>query len=399
MSVQETTATSLTPTVRSLARRSVFWLVLAAIAAAVAIVSAIAAGSGPTGEPLGADNPAPVGAQALVKVLGAHGVTVVAADTFAEATAAGGKQATVLVYDPSALLSAEQLQQLKAKNLVLVAPGKSALDALAGGVSAATRNLPADTVAAGCSLPAAQRSGDILAGGSAYRVPDTFTGCFPRGDGRYSLATGPRSGSQAGTGTVTTVTVLGAAAVLRNESIINAGNAALAVALLGAEPTLVWYLPSLADVPSSGPPSLGELTPGWVTPVLVLLVAVAAAAAFWRGRRFGPLVAENLPVVVKARETMEGRARLYQRSSARLHALDALRIGAAGRLATLTGLPRSATIGEIADAVARLTGRHPDELRGILLDASPASDGELARLSQQLTDLEIATTRAIHQEE
>ena len=67
---------------------------------------------------------------------------------------------------------------------------------------------------------------------------------------------------------------------------------------------------------------------------MILLLLVFLAAAFWRGRRLGPLVVENLPVVVRASETMEGRARLYQKSSARLHALDALRIGAIQRLAT-----------------------------------------------------------------
>ncbi len=44
--------------------------------------------------------------------------------------------------------------------------------------------------------------------------------------------------------------------------------------------------------------------------------APGIAAAFWRGRRFGPLVVENLPVTVRASETMLGRARLYEKSRA-----------------------------------------------------------------------------------
>ena len=110
------------------------------------------------------------------------------------------------------------------------------------------------------------------------------------------------------------VDVLGSPDLLSNEGIVRAGNAALALNLLGGSRTHDWYLPTLADVPATGPASLADLTPGWVTPVMVLLFAVALAAAMWRGRRGGPLVSENLPVVVRAEETMEVRARLYQRS-------------------------------------------------------------------------------------
>ena len=70
-----------------------------------------------------------------------------------------------------------------------------------------------------------------------------------------------------------------------------------------------------------------------------MLVLVALGAVFWRSRRVGPLVVENLPVVVRASETMEGRARLYERSNSRLHALDALRVGTVARLARTCGLP------------------------------------------------------------
>ena len=82
-----------------------------------------------------------------------------------------------------------------------------------------------------------------------------------------------------------------------------------------------------ATARSTGPPDIAALTPGWVTPVMLLLVRRLRRRRVWRGRRFGPLVVENLPVVVRAGETREGRARLYQRSSARLRAADALRIG------------------------------------------------------------------------
>ncbi len=112
------------------------------------------------------------------------------------------------------------------------------------------------------------------------------------------------------------------------------------------------------------------------------------AAGIWRGRRFGPLVVENLPVTVRASETMEGRARLYQKSSARLRALDSLRIGTIARLARSCGLPRLATVEEVVAAVAPLTGRPVTEVRGLLIDRHPASDAELVVLSDELLELE-----------
>ena len=134
--------------------------------------------------------------------------------------------------------------------------------------------------------------------------------------------------------------------------------------------------------------TLGELTPPWVTPVLVLLVLTFVAAAVWRGRRFGPLVIENLPVTVRSSETMLGRARLYERSSARLRALDALRVGTIQRLATLCGQPRTASVDEIVSAVASVTRAQVGDIRNLLLDTVPATDADLVSLSDALLVLE-----------
>ncbi len=113
--------------------------------------------------------------------------------------------------------------------------------------------------------------------------------------------------------------------------------------LLGRHPTLVWYMPGIGDSDlADSNPSLGELTPPWVSPVIVLLLLAGVAAAIWRGRRFGPLVSERLPVTVRAAETTEGRGRLYAHARDALHAADQLRIGALGRLSRLLGLGPSA---------------------------------------------------------
>src|SRR5690606_8139879 len=171
--------------------------------------------------------------------------------------------------------------------------------------------------------------------------------------------------------------------------------AALALGLLGGTDRLVWFLPSVADVEATGPPTLQELTPTWLVPVTSLLAITVLVAMFWRGRRFGPLVAEDLPVTVPSGETMEGRSRLYQRTAARTRAIDALRIGTVGRLGNALGLSRHASVPEVSDAVASVLGRNPNEIRSILLDTLPTSERDVVALSDALLDLPTAVIAVV----
>ena len=384
---------SSTPTLRLALRKSVFWVVAGVGALLVAVIAVLVTGSGGTSGPrLGADNPAPVGGMAVVEVLRQQGVTVVPVDTLeaaGDATAAA-VDATLFVSDESGYLSTDQLGRLGdlASRTVVVDPDFRVLQTLApevgfGGVSTA------DALNAECTVPAAERAETISPGGKTLSLPPGtpgYTGCFPGENDTFSVierVTDDR-----------TVTLVADTAVFANDEIATYGNAALALNLLGATDTLVWYLPTLADVPVTGPPSLGALTPGWVTPVLLLLVGVTITAMVWRGRRFGPLVAENLPVVVRASETMEGRARLYARSNARLRAVDAIRIGAVARMAQAAGLPRTAPLDHVIRTVAALTGRPPERVHAVLVGEVPGSDAAMMALSDAIDELERTTALA-----
>jgi len=249
------------------------------------------------------------------------------------------------------------------------------------------------TLDADCSVGAAERAGTITGDGVGYRViedtPGT-TSCFGSGDDIYSLI---RVGSDS-----RTVTIVGAKDAFSNEVITDYGNAALALGLLGENDYLVWYIPGLPDLAGDAPPTLGELSPPWVIAVTSLLALTALGAAVWRGRRFGPLVVENLPVTVRSSETMRGRARLYEKSSARLHALDALRIGTVSRLASQCGLSSLATIDDVIASVTSITTQSPASLRRLLVDARPSSDSELVALSDELLTLEAAVSTALRLE-
>ena len=378
-----------TPTVRQFFRRNTFWILLGIVALGVVLLSAVLRG-GATGTsiPLAADSPAPDGAKAVIEVLKKQGVTVHVADTASEADAvlAENPGATLAVFDDSGYLDDDRLAEIvsEAGRTVLIAPDFGMLQAVAPSVRLAgspdADDEAADTPDASCTVPAAERAGSMASGLSFGIDDDTSIGCFgsgPAGAESYPLVV-----------TNDGISIVGPRAVFDNEHIVQRGNAALALNLLGEADDLVWYLPTRADLEANGPPTLQALTPDWLVPATSLLAITALVAVFWRGRRFGPLVVEDLPVTVPAGETREGRARLYQRSSARARAVDALRIGTTGRIAGRLKLPRSSPVVEVADAAASALGRHPSEIRAILVDAVPTSDRDVVALSDRLNDLE-----------
>ncbi|SFO05728.1 DUF4350 domain-containing protein [Mycetocola miduiensis] len=382
----------LTPRARTVARRGLFWAGVAGVCLVVVVASMLLTRGGATsGLLLDPADPAPTGAKAIAEVLRNQGVDVILPDGYDEALAASSEPGTTLaLYDPSGYLAGDRLTELAgvAGDVVLLSPGFRHLQAVAPAVRAAG---PADQYTpldADCGDGAAARAGTISPGSTfADSEGSDAIRCFPADTGGFGLL-GIQDGSDR-------IWVLGPSDALSNDLVLLHGNAALGLGLLGGSDRLVWYLPSIADVEASGPPSLAELTPTWLVPVTSLCAITVLVAMFWRGRRFGPLVAEDLPVTVPAGETMEGRSRLYQRSAARTRAVDALRIGAVGRLGDALGLSRHASVGEVSDAVASALGRNPGEVRGILLDDLPGSERDVVALSDTLRDLESAVAAAV----
>ncbi len=379
-----------TPTAGRVLRRSLFWIGAALFVLVVGVVSIGVAGNGVAGVPLSSTNPAPAGAMAVAQVLSQHGVNVTATDSLTATRHAIDDPAdtTLLIYDQGLYLDDSQLSQAVglADTVVLVDAAFAELREVAPGVAQA--GIVSGDLKADCSLPAVKKAGKVSGGGSGYRVTDASlkaTTCLGSGDRVYSLI-------QLDGGNLT---LLGATDALTNEHVIENGNAALALNLLGAHHNLVWYLPTHADLPTTEAQDLGSLTPAWVIPVLMLLVVAFIVGAVWRGRRLGPLVIENLPVTVRASETMLGRARLYEKSSSRLRALDSLRIGSINRLAVLCGLPTVATVDDVVAGVASATGRQVGDVRRLLVDDIPRSDRDLVVLSDALLLLERDVARAL----
>ncbi|MBI5161634.1 MAG: DUF4350 domain-containing protein [Micrococcales bacterium] len=367
-------------------RRALVWVGIGVVLVVAIVVALVSSGSTARIE-LGAEDPSPIGSKALVQVLRDQGVDVrVTASLAATRRAvqdAGAERTTVLAYDEQGILQTAQWRRLGASGarLVVVQPYVETLDALAPEV---TPRGGGSGTASGCRLGGLRPADRVTATGERYAMtpgPGAADArvCLGSASRGYALVrTGSPSGAE--------VAIVGNAEAFQNGRVLDRANGAYALGLLGERATLVWYLPGDADLPR-GPGDV-PLVPPWYAPTMGLLVLVALAGILWRGRRFGPLAIENLPVIVPAAETMEGRARLYARSSARLRALDALRIGAIQRIARDCGRPRVATVQEIVDAAAAATGLPRAEVARTVLDAVPSGDADLMRLSAAHADLE-----------
>lgn len=328
------------------------------------------------------------GARATADVLRRQGVDVVVVHSFADAEAAvRGHDATLLIDDDWWLLTDEAYERVGAlsDSILVVQPTDTALTALAPGAEYA--GFGGGESAAACDLPAAVRAERIDTAGDGISAPASAIRCFPTGDGGYALVQVQTADA--------TVTLLGAGSILQNDTVTQHGHAALALGLLGERETLVWYQPDVDDLAFESDDSLARFQADWYLPFVVLLLLTGLAAIVWRGRRMGPVVVEDLPVEVRASETMEGRARMYERGGARDHALGALRTATVTRLARMLGLPRTASDDEIIAAAASVTSRDPGGVAALVRTAPAPDDRALMRLSDELLTLERDVARGV----
>ncbi len=323
-------------------------------------------------DPGGTDS---TGGRALADLVASRGQQVLRAS--APASARAGRGTLELVTSPGLLSTAQLARAARFDgDILLVAPDAAALRAIAPAIRIAGAE-PGVVVQPQCAAEPAAVAGDAYLDGAVLRTGDRAAqSCYP-GDGGYSLiryAEGTR-----------TITVLGSGAPLTNEFLADRGDAALCLNLLGTASRIIWVVPSPSAQAVAAPSqqrSFFSLVP-WPAYLIAIQLCVAALlAAAWRARRLGPLVAERLPVVVWAAETVEGHGRLYQARRARDRAAGELRAAASGRIARLTG-------GDMrAEAIATRTGQAPEEVASLLHGPPPATDQALVTLAANLDTLE-----------
>lgn len=356
------------------------WRLPLAIAAVVLLGGIVAALlAPPTGPAIGYLDPASTrgnGARALADILGSRGTQVVRVTSAAAATATG---APVIVVTNPELLPWRQINVLSATSarLVLVAPNEDTLLVLAPGVNVAG-NLPVGPVQPACRLPAATLAGNADLGGERLRLDPGYPGtqCYRVGGTSFLISYSSQ------------LTILSNGAPLENQNLAKLGNSALALNLLGGGGKIAWLVPAQTAAVSAGPTSFWSLVPGGAYLVAAELGVAVLLTAAWRARRLGPLVAEPLPVVVRAAETTEGHARLYKASRSRGQAAQALRTAVAARLARALGLPADASAEVIAAEVAARTSLSDEQARRLLSGPAPATDADLVTLATELDAME-----------
>lgn len=362
------------------------WLWVAAALAVIVAVSAVGAYL-TTPRPGGRMDPnatGPEGAHALVALLRHRGVEVVPAGTVDDVALQARPDTLVLVAQTPRIAGSELMNRLvdQPGDLLLVAPDALARKALAPGIRSGPAR--AYTHQPGCSLREAQRAGEVDLRTTATYVAvqgHSVDSCYDGALVRY------RDGKR-------TITVIGSETFMTNADLARAGNAALAMNLAGTSDRLIWYAPQHVQGAKSGKAAISGLIPSNVRWLFWQLCVALALAALWKGRRLGPLVAESLPVVVRASETVEGLGRLYRSHRARDRAAAALRTAALRRLAPRLGLGPGPEPPALIAAVSARIGAHPDWLGHLLFGPPPDSDDALVALAHALDDIERQVTHS-----
>ncbi|MFD4859693.1 DUF4350 domain-containing protein [Streptomyces atratus] len=388
-----TTSASLAPQQIWIRTRGLLLAVLVLVAAGIALATMRSGDQHGRLDPRSADR---YGSRAVAELLKERGVSVHVVTTLDEATAQAGPETTLLVASPD-LLTPHQQSELRATTdhsagrTVLLAAGPPSVGTLVPGVRAESAG-PVATRAPQCSLPAARSAGDVETGGFHYAsdgLGNTIA-CFPS-NGLHTLLLVEQGAGD--------TVLLGSPDLLYNARLGDQGNASLALQLLGSRPHLVWYLPSLTDTSAAAENggdgahddrSFVDLIPrGWLWGTLQLALA-AVLAAIWRARRLGPLMAERLPVAIRASESTEGLARLYRRANARDRAADSLRAATRTRIAPLIGVsPRDAhSPATLIPAVSARLSTTGNDLQAVLFGPVPSDDAALVHLADQLDTLE-----------
>ncbi|MBS9536192.1 DUF4350 domain-containing protein [Mycobacterium sp. M1] len=363
--------------------RSRYWIALGIAAiVAVSLLTVFLTAPRPGGR-MDPNATAPQGAHALVTLLRERGVDVTVADTLTDVERSARADSLLLVAE-TRRIGGDELDRLAGVpgDLLLVAPDARARQTLAPAVRDRGPRLFADDP--DCDLREARLAGPTdLQAASTYVAAgaESLRSCYDGALVRY------RDGAR-------TVTVVGSTSFMTNADLAHAGNTALALNLAGARSHLVWFAPQHLTAGATGTATLFDLIPKNISWLFWQLCLALACAALWQGRRLGPLVAESLPVVVRASETVEGLGRLYRAHRAADRAGAALRAAALRRITPRLGLGPAADPSAVAAAVGRRVGAHPDWVRHVLFGSEPQSDTDLVRLARVLDDIERKVTHS-----
>lgn len=312
------------------------------------------AGDSAKNEPLVANNPKSLGAKAVLEVLRDEGVAVTARSEVGQLDAKHEK--TLVVFDPQYLqtnLDSDRLAAAKVRDLVLILPRSTHLADLELPVKGGAGSALGGTfrrLTAQCEL--ADELAPTLRGELRYyEAEESATEvCY-----RPPLENADRTGAYLrhkhhGM----TVHIVGTAGIFQNQQITNADNAAFALNVLSRNKHLTWVVSD----PDTAPAEINEpesVLPGWVPPMICLLLGIGVFVWWWYGRRLGRVVWEQLPVVVNAAEAAYGLATLYRVAGAYQRAAQLHRNASMREIAHALKVPTSASGRQLLHAIEQHT--------------------------------------------
>ncbi len=344
--------------------------------------------------PMSIHNPGPLGTRALAQVAEAQGVDVRQIDQLVNARITD-PDSTTLVIGSSTYMQGYQAQSVFSYPGPVVVLGDGSAVARAAARYIYLGSTDARVIASVCTNPDATAAGTITTSGPVWvSAPDSSEQCFPAGEGAVMVVI-ERDGQG-------DVTLIADPELATNAAITQEGNAALMLRVIGGLDNVVWYTGSLydttvltwtgsgADTPKEFDdvqPSTDFLPPGTGNALYALGLALVVVA-WWRARRFGAIIHEPLPVVVRAAETTRGRARMYRAARASGRAAASLRAAAALRMGQRVGVPRSADHQTLIAAVANATGWTSAQVAETLFGPPPRTEAEMMTLLSKIDTLE-----------
>ncbi|WP_217642827.1 DUF4350 domain-containing protein, partial [Curtobacterium sp. MCBA15_005] len=214
-----------------------FWVAIVLVGVLLAALTALVQGTDPDApRTLDPTSTTASGSAALVRVLEQRGTAVSVTDTVDGVGGIDG--GTVFIDDADGALDPDVAERIArtARHVVVVGTSGAGLEALLGFPVDPAVQVDGDATVstASCGIPAAASAARVTTAGSGYAVDDddddAAERCAPTGDGGSRVWGLVRTATPGGD-----VTLLGTTSAFRNDTIATAGNAALALGLLGAD--------------------------------------------------------------------------------------------------------------------------------------------------------------------
>ncbi len=361
------------------------WLLVAGISVAAVAVLVLSGGS--TAPPFDVSSSEPDGYRAIGILLGEAGVDVSSAGPDAEALRAGPGEAVVVPV--AQYLDDDQLDTV----LASAESGATVVFGDSSGFFTIDRQelmrTPALPVPRGfCDMADLEdlEAVDDIAGTPAFASAGEQR-CFDSGNGPVVTRDSMGSGQLV---TLASPYVWANARLQpdKEEGGRALDNGPMAVALLGDRDSVRFV--EARPAPGSSPSGTQNPIALMPLPVKMALLQVVGAFllyAWFRGRRLGRPVHEDMPVEVAGSELVEAVGGLLRRSGTPASAAEVLRAQTRRDLSVRLGVPPTADPTPLVSAVAAKTGRMPQEVRNTLVDGRVGTPDELLVLSRALDDL------------